>query len=46
MFVVEGDDVAALGEGAQGGQVGVVAVLDVGGDQRRAVVGGGREHTQ
>ena len=46
VLVVEGDHVAALGEGAQRGEVGVVAVLDVGGDQRGAVVGGEREHAQ
>lgn len=46
VLVVEGDHVAALGERAQRGQVGVVAVLDVGGDQRGTVVRGERQHAQ
>ena len=39
VLVVEGDDVAALGELAQRGEVGVRAEPDVGGDQRGTVVG-------
>ncbi|GFJ91437.1 hypothetical protein Prum_050790 [Phytohabitans rumicis] len=46
VLVVERDDVAALGEGAQGGQVGVVAEVQVGHHQRGAVVGRRGEHAQ
>ena len=46
VLVVEGDDVAALREPAQGVQVGVVADHHVGGDQGGAVVGRHRQHPQ
>ena len=46
VLVVEGDDVAALGERAQRGEVGVLAVPHVGGDERGAVVRALGEHAQ
>ena len=46
VLVVEGDDVAAVREPAQGVQVGVVADHHVGSDQGGAVVGGHRQHPQ
>ncbi len=46
VLVVEGDDVAALGEAHERVEVGVVANHCVGRDEGRAVVGRGREHAQ
>ena len=46
MLVVERDDVTARRERAQGGEVGVVADGDVGGDEGGTVVGRGGENPQ
>jgi hypothetical protein len=44
MLVVERDDLAALGEGTQRVEIFVVSNVDIGGDERGAVVGRGGEH--
>ncbi len=46
VFVVEGDDVTAGREPAQGVQIGVRAEFDVRGDQRGGIVGRAGEHPQ
>ena len=46
VLVVEGDDVAALREAAQGVEIGVIADHHIGGDEGGAVVGGDRQHPQ
>ena len=46
VFVVEGDNVTAVGKRPQGSEIGVLPDHHIGSDEGRAVLGGNREHAQ